>query len=168
MLKFYHDFKINYFDKPPFFINFASTFWCRPRAMKRESGENPGQTRCCESLPTRAYPSCHCGSRRGKAVRTERQVRRPARTTYVSVVFGYKTTEHPPYRLKGRPGRKPPNGLPVPEWLHAKSSARPNHYSGYGSDTSHHTSSPNVAEAVKAPADRIAYMLDAASMLMMK
>ncbi len=52
-------------------------FWCRMpfkrHPMKRESGENPGQTRCCNSpYSSRIMPLAHAGKalREGKSQKT--------------------------------------------------------------------------------------------------
>ena len=52
------------------FSTFAPTFWCRTPergVMKREPGENPGQTRCCDSCHNSLMKQSHW-SLSGKAV----------------------------------------------------------------------------------------------------
>jgi len=65
------------------FAAFCSASVRPGRRMKRESGENPGQSRCCEFLPkgVSRTPACHCPAASGGwegDIPWER-VRRPAK-----------------------------------------------------------------------------------------
>ncbi len=63
-------------------------------AMKRESGENPGQTRCCEFHERVSdNPVPLSVSQMGRPSGTE-QVRRPAKTDNVFKLSGYKAAKH--------------------------------------------------------------------------
>ncbi len=60
--------------------------------MKRESGANPEQTRCCKSFKIFEYTPSHCLLADGKAFK-DGQVRRPARNNIVLMLSGNKAVK---------------------------------------------------------------------------